>query len=86
MSALLAACLAWIPFIHPLKLPPGARLWMFLPLAACIAVVYRATRARSARELPRATAKTFANIVVGMCLIAAAAYGLHEAVLHFTSG
>ena len=81
MSALSATLLAWIPFIHPLKLPAGARLWMFLPLAACIAVVYRATRARTARELPRATVTTFVNIVVGMCLIAIAAYAIHEAVL-----
>lgn len=86
MIALLAGCLAWIPFIHPLKLPAGSRLWMFLPLAACIAVVYRATRARTAQELPRATVKTFVSIVVGMCLIAAAAYAIHEAVLRLSAG
>ena len=75
---------AWIPFIHPLPLPAGARLWMFLPLAACVAVVYRATRAVEVRELPRATLKTFINIVVGMVLIALAAYALHALVLYFT--
>lgn len=78
--------LAWIPFIHPLPLPDGAKLWMFLPLAACVAVVYRATRARTARELPRATVKTFINIVVGMCLIAIVAYVIHEGVLRFSAG
>jgi hypothetical protein len=76
----------WIPFIHPLPLPDGARLWMYLPLAACVAVVYRATRARTARELPKATVKTFINIVVGMCLIAIAAYVIHEGVLRFSAG
>ncbi len=86
MTPPLAALLAWIPFIHPLHLPEGARLWMFLPLAACVAVVYRATRARTARELPRATLKTFVNIVVGMCLIAIAAYAIHEGVLRFSRG
>jgi len=86
MTPLLAALLAWIPFVHPLRLPPGSRLWMFLPLAACIAVVYRATRARTARELPWATVKTFANVVVGMCLIAIAAYLVHQGVLWSTSG
>ena len=85
MMPLAAALLAWIPFIHPLPLPDGARLWMFPPLAACVAVVYRATRARTARELPKATLKTFINIVVGMCLIAIAAYVIHEAVLRFSA-
>lgn len=86
MTPLAAAVLAWIPFIHPLPLPDGVKLWMFPPLAACVAVVYRATRARTARELPKATLKTFINIVVGMCLIAVAAYVIHEAVLRFSAG
>ena len=84
MSLLLAALLAGIPFIHPLKLPVGARLWMLLPLVACVAVVYRATRARTVRELPWATVRTFVTIIVGMCLIAVVAYLLHQAVLRFT--
>jgi hypothetical protein len=82
----LANLLAWIPFVHPLPLPARPHLWMFLPLAACVAVVYRATRARTARELPRATIRTFLSIVVGMCLIAVAAYVIHEAVLRFSGG
>ena len=68
-------------FIHPLKLFPGGRLWMFLPLALCIAVVYRATRSRTPRELPLKTAVTFFQIVIGMSLIAVAFYGLHKLVL-----
>lgn len=84
MISLLGLLLAWIPFVHPLKLPAGSRLWMFLPLAACVAVIYRATRARTARELPRATLKTFLSIVVGMCLIAIAAYAIHEGVLRLS--
>lgn len=79
MSLLLAAL-----FVHPLKLPEGSRLWMFLPLAACIAVVYRATRARSLAGLGRATLVTFVNIVLGMVLIALAAYALHRLVLWLT--
>jgi len=86
VTALPALLLAWLPFVHPLKLPPGTRLWMFLPLAACIAVVYRATRARQARELPRAAVRTFVHIVVGMCALAVAAYVLYEAVLRLTAG
>jgi len=86
MIAALDQLLGWIPFIHPAPLPPGARLWMFLPLAACVATVYRVTRAKSARELPLATLKTFVTIVAGMCLIAIAAYVIHAGVLHFSEG
>lgn len=72
-------------FIQPLKLPPGTRLWMFLPLALCIALVYRVTRARAAAELPRPTAITFANIVVGMAAVAVGLYALHQAVLRLSA-
>ena len=68
-------------FLEPLKLPAHGRLWMFLPLALCIAVVYRATRTREPRRMVRATLITFANIVVGMSLIAIAFYVAHEIVL-----
>ena len=68
-------------FITPLELPPGWRLWMFLPLAMCVAAVYRATRARSPRRMIRATIWTFLNIVVGMSLIAVAFYVAHEIAL-----
>ncbi|MBU0640432.1 MAG: hypothetical protein KKB50_16330 [Planctomycetes bacterium] len=83
MSTLAALMLALL-FIHPLKLPAGGRLWMFLPLALCVTVVYRATRARTAADLPRATVISFVQIVVGMCLIAVAFYLVHEAVLRFS--
>lgn len=75
--------LAQVPFVHPLTIPPGARMWFFLPLAFCVAVVYRATRARSTEGLLRGALITFLNIVVGMAAIAIAAYGLHQAVLYF---
>ncbi len=72
-------------FVRPLKLPSGTRLWMFLPLALCIALVYRVTRARTASELPRSTAITFANIVVGMAAVAVGLYALHMAVLRLSA-
>jgi hypothetical protein len=74
--------LGWL-FIHPLTLPYGARLWMMLPLVACVALVYRATRARHAREMPRATVLTFTYTVVGMALIAVAFYVVHMAVRRY---
>jgi hypothetical protein len=82
VSALLALrVLAWVPFLHPLKLPRGAQLWMVLPLVLCVAVVYRATRARQISDLPKATAVTFVNIMVGMVAIAVAFYAVHHAVI-----
>jgi hypothetical protein len=79
MSVLLAT---WIPFIHPINsMPPSARLWMFFPLAAAVATVYRATRAASFGDLPARTVRTFINIVIGMWLIALGAYGVHMAAI-----
>jgi hypothetical protein len=77
-----ATTIGWL-FINPLHLPDGARMWMLVPLVACVATVYRATRARHTRGMPRATLLTFVNIVVGMALIAAGFYGLHLAVRRF---
>ena len=74
--------LGWL-FINPLSLPAGARLWMMFPLVACVALVYRATRARRLRDMPRATVITFINTVVGMALIAVAFYLVHLAVRRF---
>ncbi len=71
--------LAWL-FVNPVLLPDGARLWMLLPLVACVATVYRATRVRTTADMPKATVYTFVNIVVGMGAIAAAFYGVHLVV------
>ncbi len=79
--SLLTGLLAWIPLLHPIALPTSARLWMFPPLALCIAVVYRATRARTQDRLLRGSLITFVNIVIGMWLIALAAYLVHAIAL-----
>lgn len=70
-------------FLNPLKLPGGMRLWTFLPLALCVATVYRATRSRTIADLPRGTLLTWLQIVAGMSVIALGFYLLHEAVLKF---
>jgi hypothetical protein len=70
-------------FVQPLNLPHGARLWMMLPLVACVAAVYRASRARHPREMPKATVLTFVNIVIGMMAIAVGFYLVHLAVQRF---
>lgn len=84
LAAGLAAAgpLAWI-FVHPVDLPASARLWMALPLVACVAAVYRATRVRRVRDMPRGTVITFVNIVVGMAAVAAAFFVVHWAVRRF---
>lgn len=85
MNALLATVvLGWIPFLHPVKIPTGARLWMVLPLVLCVAAVYRATRVRTVRQMPKATLVTFVNIIIGMVAIAVAFYVVHQAVLHWS--
>jgi len=69
--------------VQPLRLSSEARLWMLLPLVACVALVYRATRARQVRELPWATVRTFLTIVFGMAAIAGAFYLAHLAARRF---
>lgn len=71
---------AWL-FVQPATLPPHARLWMLLPLVACVAVVYRATRARDLHGLIRPTIFAFISIIVGMVLIAAGFYVVHMAAI-----
>lgn len=71
-----AATLAWL-FVNPIDLPSGARLWMLLPLIICVALVYRATRIRTAQKLWKSTITTSVNILVGMLLIAGAFYVAH---------
>lgn len=75
-TALVPLGLGWL-FVHPLSLPPGARFWMMLPLVACVALVYRATRARTVRDLPKSTGLTFISIIAGMAAIAAGFYIVH---------
>jgi hypothetical protein len=67
-------------FVNPLPFPAAARLWMLVPLVACVAVVYRATRARSLARLPKDTIVTFLTIIAGMVAIALAFYLVHVGV------
>jgi len=83
VSGLIHALTLATLFVDPAHLPSGARLWMLLPLVACVAAVYRATRVRTAGEMPWATVRTFVSIVVGMVLIAAAFYVAYLAARRF---
>jgi hypothetical protein len=72
----------WL-FLHPVDLPNSARLWMLLPLVACVATVYRATRARTVAEMPAATVISFVQIIVGMAAIALAFYLAHVIAMRY---
>ncbi|MEW6252015.1 MAG: hypothetical protein AB1716_15345 [Planctomycetota bacterium] len=74
--------LAWL-FLHPVHLPQGSRLLMLLPLVACVATVYRATRARRPGDMPRATVVSFLTITIGMVLIAFGFYAVHMIVQRY---
>lgn len=69
-----------IPLLEPLHLPFN-RLWMFPPLVLCVALVYRATRARRVEELLLPTLRTFFNIMLGMVALAVAFYFIHMAAV-----
>lgn len=70
-------------FLEPLNLPPKARLWLFFPLVLCIAIVYRATRARTAAELPLPVLRIFFNTSAAMIALAAGFYILHQIVIRW---
>lgn len=70
-------------FVEPIALPSTWRFWMMFPLVACVALVYRATRAQTAGELLWPAVVNFFQIVIGMGLIAAAFYAAHWAAIRF---
>ena len=70
-------------FLEPLNLPPKARLWLFFPLVLCIAVVYRASRARTAAELPWPVLRIFFNTSAAMVALAAGFFILHQIVIRW---
>ena len=80
---LISLWLAFIPFVNPIPFPVWERLWMFLPLALCVSIVYRATRARRVDDLLRPTLVTFVNVVLGMVAIAVGLYAVSEAAIRF---
>ena len=63
----LAALLAWTPFLNPIDVTPY-RMWLMLPLAFAVAVVYKAIKLPDLSHLPRQAAVLFAQIVAFMVL------------------
>ena len=70
-------------FVHPLKLPPGGRLFLFFPLALCIAIVYRVTRAERVGDLPWPSFKNFLGIVLARWALALAFFAAHQLAIRW---
>lgn len=79
----LGMLLAFVPFVNPVPFPSGARLWMFLPLAFCVSLVYRATRATQVEGLLGATIRTFIYVVLSMVAIAVGLYVISELAIRY---
>lgn len=58
--------LAWSLFIHPMTLSSDTVMWLVLPLALAVAVVYKAIRVRHIAELPRQVAILMVQMVGGL--------------------
>lgn len=80
----------YTPLINSLQsLWPAAgdyTLWAVLPLVIAISIVYKATKVRELRDLPRAAAKLSGLVLISMGLAAAGLYGLVWALNHYWFG
>lgn len=66
--------LAWIPFTHPMDIPPGLILWLAIPLCFSVAVIHRTLRVSDLDQLPRRVAILTAEIVLGLGALALVAW------------
>jgi hypothetical protein len=58
--------LAWSLFTHPMALSSDTVMWLVLPLALSVAVIYKAIRVRRVAELPRQVAILMVQMVGGL--------------------
>lgn len=65
--------LAWTPFLDPL---PAHSWWLLLivPIVLGVSFAYKAVRVPDLRDLPRATAVMFAQVLGGIVLVAIGMY------------
>ena len=71
--------MAWTIFLNPIPhLPQAAALWLVLPLCASVAVVYKAIRVPSIRDLPRAAAGLLLYMAGGLVVLGTALWALHR--------
>lgn len=71
--------LAWTPFLDPLPLH-GAWMWLAIPLAAAIAVVYKALKLADLADLPGEAARLTIIILIALLAAAAGLWALTEIV------
>jgi len=77
---MLATTLAWTPILDPL---PAHSWWLLLivPLVLGVSFAYKAVRVPDIKDLPRATAVMFAQVLGGIALTAIGMYLVVEWLL-----
>ncbi|QDU73022.1 hypothetical protein [Mucisphaera calidilacus] len=69
--------LAWRPFLDPLPLE-NHWLWLMIPLALAVALIYKAIKLPDLSQLPAQTLVLSSQIIAFMVLVAAALWILTE--------
>ncbi len=65
-------------FVHPHVLSFNTILWLVVPLCVSVAVVYKAIRVNSLRELPRQAATLVILMLAGLFALGAGLWAIHE--------
>jgi len=78
-TLLTTAPLAWTPFLDPLPLS-GVWMWLAIPLAAAIAVVYKALKLPDLRDVPAEAARLTFVILIALLAAAVGLWALTEIV------
>jgi hypothetical protein len=68
--------IAWTLFYHPMTLSSDTVMWLVLPLALTVAVVYKAIRVRRIRELPVAVAVLMVQMIAGLVALGAVLWAI----------
>ncbi len=76
---LITAAPAWRPFLEPLDLHHHW-MWLIIPIALAIALVYKALKLDDLRRLPWEAARLAAIIVAAMALAGLVLWAVNEAV------
>jgi len=79
LITLAAVTAAWRPFLEPLDLHEHW-MWLIIPVAIAIAVVYKALKLDDFRRLPWEATRLAAIIVAAMAVAAVALWALNELV------
>ncbi len=68
--------LAWSLFTHPMTLSSDTVMWLVLPLALSVALIYKAIRVRRVSELPRQVAILMVQMVGGLLALGLALWAV----------